>query len=642
MHDIQVYSPEFIAQNYLAEAQSLLLFGAGDTGKSTLAQELGRILADKGRSCFCIGADPGSPAFGVPGAVCLGSWRNDAWQLEELVPLCSLDAGRFRLPLVSAVGCLAGKTGAELFLIDAPGVIRSVVGAELLEGLVNAAAVATVLVLCHDMKKIPLAAELKSLSCKVAYMRASEKVQATRPRRRARLRTGLWDDYLENAIVKNLSVNEIPLTGTPPPIDVEDAWQGRQIGLLRQGRPLAMAEVLRASSNSFRIRVKPHEEQPDQIICRDAGRTGQGFLATLKPFDTAGRNCPPDLWPYRSTAEDTVTPPVIRIGDATAVLVNGRFGDPLLHLRIHNRKRSILFDLGEGGRLSGRLAHQVSHVLISHAHFDHIGGFLWLLRSRIAEIAVCNIFGPPGLAGHIEGFISGIHWDRIGNWGPQFIVRELHGDKLLAYNLQAGKETNPLASEPCPDGLLFEDSDCLVRAATLDHAGTPSVAYCLELAPKLNVKKEKLSARGLPAGPWLGKLKKHIRNHDRQTVMVLPDNTRASSGDLADELLKVTPARKLVYATDLTDNPRNREKLGILARKAHFFFCEAAFLAADKQYAELSGHLTTRGCGEIARNAGVETLVPFHFSRRYEKKPHTIYDEIRSFCGGTVLIPDSI
>ena len=173
---------------------------------------------------------------------------------------------------------------------------------------------------------------------------------------------------------------------------------------------------------------------------------------------------------------------------------------------------------------------------------------------------------------------------------------------------------------------------------TLEHGSLTVLAYSLELAAKITVVKEKLSARSLAPGPWLGELKKQIFAGEKQAVISLPDNTMAKVGDLADELLKVTPPQKLVYATDLSDSSSNREILVRLARGAHTFFCEAGFLAADKRYAEKSGHLTTHGCGEIALAADVEILVPFHFSRRYEKKPLEIYDEVKTRCS-RVLVP---
>jgi glyoxylase-like metal-dependent hydrolase (beta-lactamase superfamily II) len=50
----------------------------------------------------------------------------------------------------------------------------------------------------------------------------------------------------------------------------------------------------------------------------------------------------------------------------------------------------------------------VSDVFISHAHMDHIGGFLWLLRSRVGPSPACRLYGPPGLADNIAGMIRGV------------------------------------------------------------------------------------------------------------------------------------------------------------------------------------------------------------------------------------------
>jgi len=217
-------------------------------------------------------------------------------------------------------------------------------------------------------------------------------------------------------------------------------------------------------------------------------------------------------------------------------------------------------------------------------------------------------------------------------------VAELHNDRLMLHALQAGKQPDERTDErPAPGGLLLEEAGMKVRAVTLDHADIPVLAYSVELAPKFNVRKDALSVRNLEAGPWLSDLKQLAARGDRLTPVQLPDGTACSGGQLADDLLQVTPAQKLVYATDLSDTAANREKLCALARKVETFFCEAAFLAADKKYAELSGHLTATACGEIALNAGVKTLVPFHFSRRYEKTPLQIYNEIKLFCRRVAL-----
>ena len=639
MMESLTHDPELLAAKLTGADRRLLLCGESGIGKSTLADELAGLFAEAGRSCLGISADPGSPAFGVPGAVCLGRWRDAGWQLLALEALCTLDAGRFRLPLVSAVRRLAPTLPPGMVLVDAPGIVRGVAGAELLTGLVEAGAIDTVLVLCRHAERLPVANELATIGCEVVFVQPAAQARLPRKAQRAVQRTRLWDEYLHAAQARTIPAPWTLLTGTPPPPAAIHDWQGRQIALLKAGRTLAMGEILEVRPDALQLRIADVQEAPDQFLVRDAYRNEQGRLATFKPAGAPGlRAMPPDVAPWTGPEKSPGPRPVVRIGDATAVLVNGVFGDPLLHLRLHNRRRSLLFDLGEGGRLPARLAHQVTDVFISHAHIDHICGFLWLLRSRIGVPTPCRLFGPPGLADRIASLINGIHWDRIGEGGPRFEVTELHEDRLLGYGLQAGRTGKvELAPRPAPDGLLLADADCRVRAVTLAHAGIPVLAYGLELPAKLTIIKERLLAARLTSGPWLGELKKRLAAGDRQAMIMLPDGSQASAGSLADELIQVTPARKLAYATDLSDTAANREKLTGLAMGAHILFCEAAFLAADRQYAELSGHLTASACGEIARAAGVEQLAPFHFSRRYETRPEQVCHEVRAAAPGISL-----
>jgi ribonuclease BN (tRNA processing enzyme) len=70
-----------------------------------------------------------------------------------------------------------------------------------------------------------------------------------------------------------------------------------------------------------------------------------------------------------------------------------------------------------------------------------------------------------------------------------------------------------------------------------------------------------------------------------------------------------------------------------LARSAHTLFCETTFTTADKDKAESTQHLTTLAAIRIARDAKVERLVPFHFSKRYERNPDVVYDELLDAAG---------
>ena len=57
--------------------------------------------------------------------MCLGRWEQGRWVLARLEPLCTLDAGRFRLPLVFAIARLARELPPDdVVLVDGPGVVR--------------------------------------------------------------------------------------------------------------------------------------------------------------------------------------------------------------------------------------------------------------------------------------------------------------------------------------------------------------------------------------------------------------------------------------------------------------------------------------------------------------------------------------
>jgi ribonuclease BN (tRNA processing enzyme) len=394
-----------------------------------------------------------------------------------------------------------------------------------------------------------------------------------------------------------------------------------------------MGEVKHIKDQLLTVALTGNPDDADTLLIRDAARNTEGYLQTSKPYASERfEYLPPnDVLPTVNTNNGPRL--VGRVGLVDVALVNGVFGDPLLHLRLRHQRRSILFDLGNGERLPARIAHQVTDVFISHAHMDHISGFLWLLRSRIGEYPNCRLYGPPGLARHISGFLQGILWDRIEGNAPCFDIFEVHADELTSYRVEAGStEPCPLDKQKIVNDTLLTEAGFRIRGIPLDHHGTPVIAYAFEADQLLNVRKDRLKAHQLEPGPWLNELKQQLINNKRSTKIQLADGNFVEAGKLGDELILVTPGKKLVYATDLGDIQNNREKLTRFAQHAHTFFCESAFMEADIEHAVNNGHLTTRACGEIASLAAVSRLVPFHFSRRYLHKTEQLYDELNQFC----------
>lgn len=625
-------SPAEIIAAVMERSRRVLLFGPPGVGKTTLAAELARALAAAARKTCGISADPGSPGFGIPGAVSSATWRDNDWRVNAYEALCTLDAGRFRLPLISAVRHLARDVRDGVLLIDSPGVVRGIAGSELLLGLVEAAEIDAVLVLTAADRAPPLLAELQNFALPIYLVHAASAARRPGQGRRARARTARWNDYLAAGSEHRFDLSTMMCSGTPPPTDVASAWVGRQLGLLQRGQTCALGEVIRVDGDTLIVKAPLQATEITTLLVRDALRDSKGMLATAVPFAAEKL----DFVTSTVTVDANEPQPVLglsgRIGNLDVRLVNGVFGDPLLHVRMLHRGRSILFDLGSGERLSARAAHQVTDVFITHAHLDHIGGFLWLLRSRIGEFPVCRLYGPPGLARNIAGFLAGILWDRIAERAPKFEVAELHGDVLQCFALVAGESGGQrLADRSAERGIVCDEPGFKVRAITLDH-GTSVLAFAYEPAAQLNVRKDRLQARGLTPGPWLAALKQKLLAGDDAARISLPDGSESDSGELAADLLLITPGKKLVYATDFGDTEDNRARLVALARHAHTFFCEATFMTADSEQANHTGHLTTRACGEIGNAAQVARLVPFHFSRRYADNPRQVYAEIAAEC----------
>lgn len=330
-------------------------------------------------------------------------------------------------------------------------------------------------------------------------------------------------------------------------------------------------------------------------------------------------------------------PLTVRVGPAWASLVGGVMGDPLLHLRLRHRKESVLFDLGDAAGLSPRVAHQVRAVFLSHAHLDHIAGFIWFLRARIGLSEVCEIIGPPDTITRIESFLNAITWDRIAGNGPVFEVSDLVGDRLRRARLQAGRPRVDLPERRLAERVIYKGDDYRVTAVTCDHK-IPSIAYALTFDKEINVRKERLADLGWPAGPWLGRLKACIAADTLDERIPLPDATTRSAGDLAGELTLIRAGKRLVYATDMADTPANRGKLIRLSRGAHTLFCEAAFCQVDWEKAAATQHLTTTAAAAIARAAGVARLAPFHFSKRYEDDPGRVLSELREMAGPLMIV----
>lgn len=654
-------SCQTVISQYLQHPRRILIFGDTGTGKSTLATQLATQLLNKGALVRLLDADPGSPAFGIPGCLSLHSLdryesNTPVWQLQDLEPLCSLDAGRFRLPLITALNLLMEREKQRpqsYLLIDTPGVTRGVGATELLPALIQTTQADLVVVLVQADLPAPLSDELSRNGVEVLFLDSDPKAQKPSKSEINQHRTQRWLDYLHPAQKRCFRWEQLQITGLLPTLSNHEAWIGRLVALKNNQRTLGMGQIAVVNDEEISVTTPvPMEAEVHQLLIRDAKYSDKRGLHTATADGLNPKHKPqPTVSPLAHEAFtarqtlDQLSPPIImRVGSVDATLVNGVFGDPLLLLQIGHQKRCLLFDLGYHGPLSARTAHQVTDLFISHAHVDHICGFLWLVRCRIGHYQPCRVFGPPGLASNIAGMIDGILWDRIGDKAPRFDIYEVHGNRLYHWQISAGTPLSErLDMQLIEDGIIWQEAQFQIRAVTLDHTAkdcgpehpfTPVLAYAFEPLRQVNVRKECLDALHLTAGPWLQQLKEHVLNGVKDAKVQVGERTFLS-GELANQILLKSAGQKLVYATDLADSAVNRSALCDLAQGAHTLFCESSFMNEDRKLAGYTGHLTTQACGEIGTAAAVQHLVPFHFSGRYQALSDQIYAEVSESCPNT-------
>ena len=625
----------------------LMLVGESGTGKSTLARALGVAMSARGQTVHCLNTDPGVPAFGPPGSLALGAMQDGDWSPLRVEPLCSLDAARFRLPLVMAIQRLLACCPPGSLIIDTPGLVRGVGGAELIPAIAETAGIDLCVVLAQHAGALAIANELAAMGVRIHNLSPPEQANAGTRSQRLQHRASLWHDYLRHAQSTMIEPGTCNLLGTPPPLSSERAWEGRQIALLRDGEFLGMGEVLEtAAPNQWRALLCGDAREANQILTRDVVHR-DGILRTARKRAEAdkepvsgpspgAREVRLDLGALTSNADEPQV--VVPVGDVTASLVNGAGGDAMLQVRIQHQARSLLFDIGDAGRMPLRAAHQVSDLFISHTHADHISGFIWLVRCRIGHYPPCRVFGPAGLTRQLLGMMNGILWDRVEDRSPVFEVHEWHGSHLERWRIQAGAEQpTPLDPLPVNEGIIHREPDFLIRATELDHR-TPVLAYAFEPRGKLKVRRDRLDDLGVSPGPWLQHLKQAYMASQWEERIPLGDGREPTVDELADRVLLAEPGDALVYATDFRESPGNIDRVTRLARDAHTLFCECTFMVAEAEQAKRTQHLTTRTCARIAEEANVQQLVTCHFSHRYDNRRWQIYQELQQYTD-KILIP---
>lgn len=331
-------------------------------------------------------------------------------------------------------------------------------------------------------------------------------------------------------------------------------------------------------------------------------------------------------------------------------LVNDVFGDPGLYVEIKWARRALLFDLGHNIALGPTRLLRAQDIFISHTHMDHFIGFDHLLRVHLGRGKTLRLYGPPGLADNVDGKLRGYTWNLVDGYPLTIEVREFHPGVILLNSFAAtdGFARRPIPPSPGPQDAMerpfpvLQEAALCVTAVPLNHR-IPSFAYALQEQFHINILKERLHQAGLPVGSWLKDVKQHIWQDKpddfRFTATLYFEHRREERefvlGEVRKEFVQISRGQKLVYVVDARYDPENEARIVELARGADVFYCEAPYLDCDAAKAGDRYHLTARQAGLMAKKAGVQKLVVFHFSPRYTGQGDIIEQEALTAFGQT-------
>jgi len=308
-----------------------------------------------------------------------------------------------------------------------------------------------------------------------------------------------------------------------------------------------------------------------------------------------------------------------------ARLLNNPFEDPALYVRLLREGRAMLFDIGFTTNLSPRDILKISDIFISHTHIDHFIGFDIILRISLKKEKPLRLYGPRGFIDHIEGKLKSYTWNLIGDYPLIIEATEIteQAVKKAIFKAENSFRHESLGSFSF-NGIIMRDSFFTVSAVVLDHQ-IPCLAFSLEEDYHININKAKLNTLNLPVGPWLKEFKNSIRENRVDSVFAIGGRNLTFS-ELRD-IANITKGQKLSYVVDTLGSRENIEKIIELVKGSDMLYIEAYFLDKDIDRAESRYHLTAKQAGRIAREAGVEKMVVFHFSPKYIDNPEEIVKE---------------
>lgn len=307
-------------------------------------------------------------------------------------------------------------------------------------------------------------------------------------------------------------------------------------------------------------------------------------------------------------------------------LVNERFEDPCLYVRLIRERRAFLFDAGFIGNLDQGDIQKITDVFVTHMHIDHFIGFDTLLRALLRRETPLRVYGPEGIIECIEGKLKGYAWNLIKEYPFRIEAFSISKTEIRQSGFYSENCFMKIDGGSAPSGgYALKESHVRVSTACFSH-GIPCLGFSIEEESHINIDKAKLGKMGLSVGPWLTIFKKMLREKTDMDSKLHVHDKEFRLGELID-IAAITKGQKVSYIMDISPEEDNINKAIELARDADTLYCEAYFLNKDIERAFERNHITAKIAGKIARKAGVRNLTLTHFSPKYIGNPEEIEEE---------------
>jgi ribonuclease Z len=264
----------------------------------------------------------------------------------------------------------------------------------------------------------------------------------------------------------------------------------------------------------------------------------------------------------------------------------------------------FLVDCGEGTQRqllrAGSGFRRLGHVLLTHAHLDHVLG----LGGLIATLGLMDVRMPLRLCGSPETM--------------RFVAQYLGS----LYPLP--RAPVPLEFVELQPGPVLATSEFGVTRFPVRHRGTASLGYRFDTIARRHLDADRLALLGVPPGPLRAELA-------AGRSVVLPDGHR-----IDPDMVQGPPAVGASLA--IVGDAEEVDTLIGPVGGADVLVIEATFLEADAALAKERGHLIAAESGRLATAAKVGALYLTHISGRYD--PADIAAEAGRFFANVTVAGD--